>query len=318
MKPCPLSVCVPTYNYAGYLPQALDSILCQSFADFELLVIDDCSTDDTPSVVCDYAARDSRIRFLVNAQRKGMVPNWNACLSEARGTHIKFVFADDLLLSPDALSRMLSVLQSRDHVSLVSCACRIIDAESRSIKVRAAFQRDLTAPGPSVIRLCLARQSNLIGEPTAVMFRKAEALRGFQTQYRQIVDQEMWFHILGKGGFAYINEPLVAFRNHPGQQTVHNRGNPLAALDEVLRLNEQYLGKESVRIGRFLRTYIRWDWSYRLWRLHITNQIGRETAINEINRGYVYRKFVLWYPLYKIIKPFLKLFRVLRPAEKSL
>jgi glycosyltransferase involved in cell wall biosynthesis len=318
MNTFPISVCVPSCNYAGYLPQTLDSILCQSFADFELLIIDDGSTDGAPDVIGEYAARDSRIRFLVNAQGKGMVHNWNECLSEARGKYIKFVFADDLLVSQDALQQMMSALASDDHLSLVSCARKVIDAQSRVIGLRAPFRRDLTAEGTALISLCLARQDNLIGEPTAVMFRKADAVRGFQPGYRQIVDQEMWFHLLEKGRFAYIREPLASFRSHPGQQTVRNRDHPLAMLDDVFRLNEEYLNKPYVRVGRLGRTYIRWDGLYRLWRLHATGQIEKQTAVGAIERRYGYRKFVCFYPVYKAGKPWLKLARAMRPPEKSL
>jgi glycosyltransferase involved in cell wall biosynthesis len=314
----PVSVCIPTYNYGRYLPQAIDSILNQTFADFELLIIDDCSSDETASVVSGYAARDTRIRFMVNPQRKGMVNNWNACLSEARGKYIKFVFADDLLTSQDAISRMNSVLESSNRISLVSCSRRIVDEEFRIKRLLAPFGRDLTADGPALIKLCLVRQRNLIGEPTAVMFRKSDAARGFLPQFRQIVDQEMWFHILEKGGFAYISEPLVAFRIHPLQQSIHNRREPIAVLDEESKVNEEYLDKRYVRIGGFLRTYVQWDLCYRLWRLYDTKQVDRGTAIEEIERRYGFRKFACFYPIYKTVKPCLKLFRILRPPEASL
>jgi glycosyltransferase involved in cell wall biosynthesis len=318
VKPYPVSVCIPTYNYARYLPQAIDSILSQSFEDFELLIIDDCSTDDTTGVVTGYAIRDTRIRFIVNPQRKGMVNNWNECLSKARGKYIKFLFADDLLTSLDALSRMFSMIESDDRISLVSCSRKIVDGELRVKKVLAPFGRDLIAEGSSLIRLCLARQLNLAGEPTAVMFRKADAARGFRPEFKQIVDQEMWFHILEKGSFAYICEPLVAFRSHSLQQSIHNRRDPVAVLDEISKIDEEYLGKEYIRISRLLKAYLQWDLCYKLWRLYGTNQIDRETAIEAIERQYGFRKFECIYPIYKMMKPCLKLFRILKPPEKCL
>jgi glycosyltransferase involved in cell wall biosynthesis len=314
----PISVCIPTFNYAKYLPQTIESICCQSFRDFELLIIDDCSTDNTADLVSNYAAVDRRIRFLVNKSHLGMVENWNACLSEARGEYIKFVFADDRLLSENALLRMMTEFSSCPQASLVFSARRVIDSECRELRLESPFARDLTADGLDLIRLCVSRQDNLIGEPTSVMFRKACAVRGFRQEYRQIVDQELWFHILEKGRFAYIHEPLVAFRSHPLQQSIYNRSRPLENLEELAKINEEYLGKQYMRISRFLRTYLQWDLSYRLWQLHATNQIDRATAIREIDRRYGYRKFAWFYPLYKTVKPGVKLYRALRSAEKCL
>jgi len=74
------------------------------------------------------------------------------------------------------------------------------------------------------------------------MFRKADAVRGFNKDYRQIVDLEMWYHLLEQGKLAYLNEPLCAFRCHPDQQTEHNsRSN--ATLDDTTLLLNEYLKK---------------------------------------------------------------------------
>ena len=307
---CPVSVCIPTYNYAGFLPQTIESILRQSFKEFELLIIDDCSTDDTAAIVSDYASRDRRIRFCVNKQRLGMVDNWNACLAEVRGRYIKFVFADDLLLAKDALWRMMVAIALSRRISLVCCARRIIDSSSLDLRIETPFDRDLVTGGLELITLCLTRQHNLIGEPTAVMFKKADAARGFLREFRQIVDQEMWFHILEMGDCAFIREPLVAFRKHPGQQSVQNRREPLAVLADVFRLNEKYLSKAYVRLNRSQKMFIEWDCLYRLWRLHTSRQIPRKSAVDAIDRRYGFWKFFCCYPLYKI--------RAMTPMENSL
>src|SRR6185369_11714393 len=119
MTHCKVSVCIPTYNYAAYLAETIESILAQNFADFELLIIDDNSTDDTRAVVEPYAQQDPRIRFSVNPKNLGMVQNWNHCLAQARGEYIKYVFGDDLLASPDTLGRMVGLLDDDGAVSLV-------------------------------------------------------------------------------------------------------------------------------------------------------------------------------------------------------
>ena len=126
-----LSVCIPSYNQAQYIRAALDSVLEQAYADFELLVIDDCSTDGTREIVAGYAARDQRVRMIANTVNRGMVCNWNACLEEARGEYVKFVFGDDLLVSSEALGRMVTALDADASVSLVASSRKLIDADGR-------------------------------------------------------------------------------------------------------------------------------------------------------------------------------------------
>ena len=78
-----ISVLIPTYNYARFLPEAIESVLTQECRDFELLIVDDCSADNTAAIVLPFCARDERVRFSVNSANLGMVNNWNHCLQEA-------------------------------------------------------------------------------------------------------------------------------------------------------------------------------------------------------------------------------------------
>ena len=100
-----ISVCIPTYNYAHYISFAVESVLNQQFTDFELIIVDDCSKDNTEEVVSRFLY-DKRVSFEKNERNLGLVGNWNKCLSKARGEYIKFVFADDMLASDEALGRM--------------------------------------------------------------------------------------------------------------------------------------------------------------------------------------------------------------------
>ncbi len=217
-----VSVLIPTYNYARYLPEAIESVLGQDFQDFELLISDDCSTDNSAEVIARYAARDSRIHFQIHPKNLGMVENWNWCLSQARGEYIKFIFGDDKLLSPSAIGKMAALMESDPAISLVSTASKVIDARSTVIETRNNFHPGI-CDGKKVVVKCLERPANLVGEPTLVLFRKQQAARGFDARYRQLADLEMWFHLLDNGKFAHLGEPLCAFRRHDSQQTNANR-----------------------------------------------------------------------------------------------
>lgn len=241
-----LSVCVPTYNYARYLAEAIESILCQSYTDFELLIRDDCSSDETVEVVSAFARRDPRIRFDVNSPNLGMVQNWNRCLAEAKGSYIKYVFADDFLVDQDALARMVQVLDANPRVSLVTSARRIVDADSRSIGLWSHFDPEGEMNGGEVIARCLREDVNFIGEPSATMFRKAQGINGFDESFCQLVDLEMWFRLLQEGSLFFIAAPLCAFRVHSAQQTEVNRRAGMHIL-EMLRLAVTFRGAASVK-----------------------------------------------------------------------
>jgi glycosyltransferase involved in cell wall biosynthesis len=311
MPGCKVSVCIPTYNYAAFLPETIESILAQNFGDFELLIIDDNSTDDTRSVVESYAQRDPRIRFSVNAGNVGMVQNWNLCLARARGEYIKFVFGDDLLPSADALGKMAALLDRDPSLSLVCSARTIVDEQSRVLRVESHIKKTGVLPGVDVINSCLLQKKNLIGEPSIVMFRRAQAERGFLANYRQIVDLEMWFHLLEQGSLAYLDEPLCAFRIHERQQTMQNEAS-VADLYDFCYLAGDYLDKEYVSLPGIMKSYVRYDGFFGIWKLQLRGKITREAAHELIETHYGFAKFRRWLPLYKAFKPCLKLYRKLR------
>lgn len=300
-----LSVCIPTYNYANYLPEAVESVLNQSFTDFELLIIDDCSIDNTADIVRSYVERDCRIRFSVNPQNIGMVANWNLCLQKAEGKYIKFVFGDDFLASREALGKMVSVLDSNSSVSLVASAREFVDTSSRELRTESRFRKNMTVPGVEIIRRCLVKQKNLIGEPTVVMFRKRDATRGFNGDYRQLVDMEMWFYLLEQGQFAYINEPLCAFRRHTAQQTELNSRSTVP-LDDTRRLNEEYLKRTYLNLGNTRCGLIRYDYCCQVWKSYRRKRLCKEDALARITEFFSFGKFILFLPVYILVRPALK------------
>ena len=217
-----ISVLIPTYNYARYLPEAIESVLTQDFEDFELLISEDCSTDGSAEVIACYAAKDKRVRFQVHPARLGMVQNWNWCLSEARGEYIKFVFGDDKLASQQTLTKLLGLIESNPSIALAASARYLIGGDSEVLAIWDEFGKPGRHIGTEVICQCLDEDCNLVGEPSAVLFRKRDAARGFNPRYRQLVDLELWFHLLEQGDFVYTAEPLCCFRKHPQQQTQVN------------------------------------------------------------------------------------------------
>jgi glycosyltransferase involved in cell wall biosynthesis/ADP-heptose:LPS heptosyltransferase len=301
-----VSVCIPTYNYAKYLPETIESVLSQTFTDYELIIIDDCSTDHTKDIGLYYASNDKRISFSVNSSNIGMVKNWNLCLSVAKGDYIRYVFGDDLLIHKDAIAKMVDILDSNNDIALVSSSRKVIDENSNEKKILSHFRNITAAKGTAIINKCLSEQKNLIGEPSVVMFRRNNATRGFNEKYKQLVDLEFWFHLLEQGKFAYIDEPLTAFRIHLEQQGKKNWENGVG-LDETQYLFDEYLHKSYINISDFRKSYIIYDYNYQKWKAYKEKRISKRQAIEEINHAYGIGKFYIFLPLYKLYKPFLKL-----------
>jgi glycosyltransferase involved in cell wall biosynthesis len=297
-----ISVCMPTYNSEKYLREAIESVLMQDYADFEFIIVDDCSKDRSADIIAAYAKNDGRIAARFNERNIGMVNNWNRCMTYARGEYIKFLFGDDKLDSQSALGEMAALLDSNDDVSLVAASRYVIDEASRKLKVLSAFGGTAPYNGADIIMDCIVEQKNKIGEPSAVMFRKKNGKRGFDPRYRQIVDLEMWFHILEQGKFGYIPEPLVSFRIHPLQQTRQNTLNPDLG-DEPFLLLQEYSRKPYIKLPCAKKEYMLYLPAYSIWKLYKQHKkISRQTAIEMIKRRYPLLKFVLLYPFFKAYK----------------
>jgi hypothetical protein len=171
---------------------------------------------------------------------------------------VKYLFGDDRLARPDALGKMVAMLEQNPGAALAVSARQILDDQSNIVEVWDHFGAPGVHGGAESMMRCLSR-GNRIGEPTVVMFPRERAARGFSESYQQLVDLEMWLHLLEKGSLVYTSEPLCAFRKHALQRTEWNKPS-LVHKDEQLRLALDYCGspalkEHDVRNIQFLRLY---------------------------------------------------------------
>lgn len=311
MNPPKISVLLPTYRYSRFLPQAIESILAQDFADFELIVSDDASGDGSAEVIAAYARRDGRVQAHIQPANLGMVRNWNWCLQRARGEYVKFVFGDDCLPSPQALSRLLGMLEAEPRAVLAASARVILDADSAAVDVWNELGTPGYHDGGEVIARCLRRDRNLVGEPSAVLFRRAAADRGFDVSFRQLVDEEMWFHLLDRAGLVYTPEPLCAFRQHPGQQTAVNRQGSVAATETmriVARYYDRFAQSLGLRPGSFAlrrRLFRHLYYARKDCRIKAVAADAERVLMPRLGRGW----YLLCWCLHRITKPWENLVR---------
>lgn len=211
-----VSICLPTYNYAHYLPQAISSCLSQSYEPLEVVVVDDASADNTREVVESFD--DPRITFVVNEQRLGLARNWNRALSLTRGEVVKFLFADDCLA--DGSVEAIAAAFEDPGVDLVFSSAKVIDGRGDYTYTHQPYPDSRRLPGPAEAKRCLM-EGNYIGGPTSVAIRAGAFGRvgDFDESLRFYVDQEMWIRVLLQGDGYFLSEPLVAVRQHEGSET---------------------------------------------------------------------------------------------------
>ena len=121
-----ISICIPTYNGAKYLQEALNSVKAQTYQDFEVVISDDASKDSTLEIV---EAFKAQVSFPVNVfhhNPKGIGANWNNCITHAKGKYIKFLFQDDVL-QPNCLQKLIDVIENNDTIGLVASKRQFIN-----------------------------------------------------------------------------------------------------------------------------------------------------------------------------------------------
>jgi glycosyltransferase involved in cell wall biosynthesis len=261
VKPLPtVSVCIPVYNGADSIGRSIDSVLAQTYADFECVVVDNSSTDATVARVQGYS--DPRIRVVRNLTNLGLVTNHNRCISVARGRLIQFVHADDWLL-PNCLARLVPAFDD-DNVGLAFAPRQVLTPD-QSWKARYGRLEEPLRPlhpvnsGSELIRRYVAAgaDGNPIGEPTSVMVRRETliAAGGFRPQVPQLQDIDAWLRMLTVCDAAFIDEELTVRWHHAGTATEAFGGT--AALDQMWVLYDLIRSRD---IGMPLRVH-----ALRLW-----------------------------------------------------
>lgn len=230
-----LTIAIPTFNSAHFLPDAIVSIMRQGLDDFEVLIVDNASEDNTEEVVHSFGNR--YIRYIRNPTNLGSRENGNRCLANSRGRYLKFLCADDVLLD-GVLRKQLSVLEARPEVSLVTCGYLPTDPNLNIQGSWSAFPG--SHPGRRVINFCLSRMTNGIGGPSNIMIRRAAAAGVVADQsYRLLSDLKFCLQILERGSYANIDEPGVLYRRHRNSDLVTNCPPEIHML-EYLRLVSEF------------------------------------------------------------------------------
>ena len=244
----PLSVLLPAYNAERYVEQAVASILGQSYGDFELLIVDDGSTDGTRDVLQRLAEADSRIR-LVSRPNLGLVASLNEMMDLARGGLLARMDADDIA-EPDRFERQVEYLRDHPECVMVGSRVLVIDPDGAPLRIMGdALAHD------SIVGGLLAARGQLVYHPSIVI--RAEAARavgGYRPETFPAEDLDLFLRLAEIGALANLDEPLLRYREHLGKVGhVHARRQGDVVRSVLLEAHRR-LGSsppESVRSLRF-------------------------------------------------------------------
>ena len=202
-----LSVCLPTYNGEAYVAEALRSVLEQSYTAFEVVVVDDGSSDRTLEILQEFA--DPRVRIYQNPHRRGIPGNWNAAVELARGEYVCVFHQDDVMLA-DNLVRKMALFDTDPSLSLVhSRAERIIEdgAPTHLSDWMEKTQTDFVEEGEVYFRKLLLR-GDCICAPTVIVRREQlAALGGFSEALGYACDYQMWMKLCVEGRVGFSTTP---------------------------------------------------------------------------------------------------------------
>ena len=213
MAEAKISVCIPVFNGEDFIKEAIDSVLAQSYSDFELVIVDNQSTDSTIDIIESY--NDARIKLFRNESNIGMIPNWNRTLDLAKGTYIKILPADDLLM-PGCLQAEVEILEkdSAKEISLVCGRRNIINNKGKTLFTRGFANKRLRLTGHEAINRTIRSGGNIIGEGGAVLFRREilQKTGNISDAIFYLLDLDLWFRILLYGDLYVLPEVVCSFR----------------------------------------------------------------------------------------------------------
>jgi glycosyltransferase involved in cell wall biosynthesis len=227
-----VSFVVTNHNYARFLPQAVDSLLNQSLADLELIIVDDCSTDDSLAVLDGYEG-NPRIRIVRHTTNTGSIRAYNEGLQMATGDFIGVFDADDYALDSDAVARAVAMFDSDPSIGMVYTAFDQVDEYSQPFRACRPFEGDYVRDGLSEFS-DLIFLNYLAHSGTLIRRSVHEAIGYYDLRLPYAGDWELWLRVAASGyRVGYLADPLYAYRVHINNMTAKGKS-PSAATGERL------------------------------------------------------------------------------------
>ncbi|HEX7050955.1 MAG TPA: glycosyltransferase family 2 protein [Longimicrobiales bacterium] len=234
-----VSVVTPFYNTEDYLAECIESVLAQTYKNWEYILVNNCSTDGSREIAARYAERDPRIRLFDNPTLLDQVANYNRALSliSPQSVYTKVVEADNWIF-PECLARMVAVAEANPNVGLVSAFC----LTERTVRFTGLRSRATVLDGRAVARMHFLDDAYLFGAPTTVLMRSdiVRSRTPFYAEEHQalVEDLSACYEILRVWDFGFVHQVLTFVRTeNEGSIQSGRRGFDVMALDRLAVLH---------------------------------------------------------------------------------
>jgi glycosyltransferase involved in cell wall biosynthesis len=226
-----VSFVVPCYKHGHFLAECVESILGQTYPNLEVLIMDDCSPDDTPAIARSIA--DPRVRHVRNERNLGHLANYNKGIGLATGKYVWLINVDDYLRRPYVLERFVATLERHPSAAYVICpAVRVLGCQEAE-PFGSHGPADVVFSGPQFLER-LAR-GNCVPTPAAMVRKASYERRGmFPLDLPHSGDWYQWCNHALYGGVAYLAEPMVCYRIHDQNMTKEYLERPAALLSNIM------------------------------------------------------------------------------------
>lgn len=196
-----VSIILPTYNGSDFIRDSIDSILNQTYKDWELIIVNDCSTDNTLDIIHEYANNDTRIKVISNEQNQKLPKSLNIGFNSSKGDYLTWT-SDDNMYRTNAIEQMVLYLEKHLEEVMVCAKFDFVDEEGNYQSTSADYSNDLMLSRDCVGACFMYRR------------RVLEEVGGYDPDYFLVEDYEYWLRILFKyGNIGYLNENLYLYRN---------------------------------------------------------------------------------------------------------
>lgn len=229
-KSTPLvSILMPVYNGERFIRESIESILNQTYANWELWIINDASTDQTLAMIKNYLG-DARIKLLNQPTNSGSATACNRALQQAQGTYYAINDSDDIS-HPERIAQQVDFLESHPEIGMVGSCVELIDAQGKHLGYRLYPERY-----PTLLKT-IHRSCPFLHSSTMIRMPIMRSLHGYDTSIGYVADVDLYFRILQKHAAYNLQTPYVQYRISP-YQTTHQ---PRPILKAVLKVQRAYL-----------------------------------------------------------------------------
>lgn len=234
-----VSVVIPCYNYAHFLPEAVDSVLSQPGVELEVIVVDDCSTDDSAAVAEALAAKHPEVRLIRNPVNLRHIATYNVGLAATTGDFVVLLSADDLL-APGALARAVAVFVAHPEVVLVYG--RAVTFNERPLPEPEPARSWSTWQGHEWVTHSCRSTGNLIVNPEAILRRSVlDRVGGYDPAFPHAADMLLWLQAACLGDVARVNGTQAYYRDHGGNMHLTDYAGLLTDMRERKNLLDAFL-----------------------------------------------------------------------------